>query len=350
MWWTEGNEVPALVTTSPDGTQRPDAGVLGRPGTSVPHGGTGVDDNYRLGLRLTVGYFLDDCHCRGIEATWFSLGDGANTGNYFARSVGSPLSPILARPFTDVVAGQPAARLIAFPNVAEGDVRTTTSSEMHSVAVLGRRNWQQGCNGRVDFVGGYRFLSFREGLTIEEHWSSTEPGGPVAIGTRFDVRDAFATENTFHGGEIGLSAVLDRGSWSVDVLTKVALGDVRQQVRIDGSTVITVPNQTPVPGAGGLLALPTNIGSYSQHELAFLPELDVNLRLCLAERLDMTVGYTLLWLSHVARTGDQIDTGVNPTQLVSNGGTLVGPARPAALLGDSSMWVQGLNLGVVWKY
>ena len=61
IWWFKGNQVPALVTTSPDGTPRPQAGVLGQPGTEVLFGDTGIDDNYRPGLRLTVGRWLDEC-------------------------------------------------------------------------------------------------------------------------------------------------------------------------------------------------------------------------------------------------------------------------------------------------
>ena len=105
IWWTKGNKVPPLVTTSPDGTVQANAGVLGQPGTQVLHGGNGVDGNYRVGVRLQVGRWLDACQMTGVEATWFSVGDGANTGNFYAQSVGTPLSPILARPFFNVLAG-----------------------------------------------------------------------------------------------------------------------------------------------------------------------------------------------------------------------------------------------------
>ena len=263
---------------------RPDksaAGVLGQPGTQVLHGDSGIDGNYRPGVRFMLGYWLDECQTAGLDVTWFSLGDGAATGNFYAQSVGTPLSPILARPFFNVLSGQQDSQLVAFPGILEGDVQVATSSEMHSLALLLRRNVWQECRNRVDLVGGYRYFRYREGLTVQEHLNVTESGGPVATGTTFDILDSFATENDFHGGEFGLSAVVDRGSWSLDVLTKIALGNMHQNVNINGSNVVTVPSQAPLAGSGGLLALSTNMGGYNRNEFAVLPELNTNLRYCL---------------------------------------------------------------------
>ncbi len=350
IWWAKGNNVPALVSTSPDGTARADAGVLGRPGTQVLHGGESIDGNYRPGLRFVLGYWLDDCQTLGVDATWFSLGDGANSGNYYAQSVGSPLSPILTRPFYNVLLGQQDSQLVAFPGVVEGDVQVATSSEMHSLALLLRRNVWQECGNRLDVVGGYRYFRYREGLTIQERLNVTDPGGAVAVGTTFDIRDSFSTENDFHGGELGLSTVFQRDCWSLDVLTKIAIGNMHQNVNIEGSNVVAPPNQTPLSGSGGFLALSTNMGGYNRNDFAVLPELNMNLRYCYSESLSLALGYSLLWITDVSRSGDQIDASVNVSQLPANGNSLIGDPRPAPQLGSTTMWVQGINLGLVWKY
>lgn len=347
IWWFKGNRVPALVTTSPDGTPRPQAGVLGQPGTEILHGGTGIDDNYRPGMRLTVGRWLDACQCTGLEATWFGVGDGANSGNFFADSTGSP---ILARPFYNINLGQEDAQLVAFPNIVIGNVEANTESDLNSVSLLLRRNLSDNCSRRFDLVGGYRYLRFRESLAVSEFLTSVDPGGAVAVGTTFDILDVLGAENDFHGGEIGLDTLIRRGCWDFNILTKVAVGNMHQTAVIDGRTIITVPTQTPLVVNGGLLALPTNIGSTSSDEFALIPELNLGVRYHFSEHLSLAMGYSLLWITDVARSGGQIDNVINTTQLPANGGNLVGPARPQAMGGHSDMWMQGLNLGVVVEY
>jgi len=345
VWWMKGNQVPALVTTSPDGTQRPQAGVLGQPGTSVLVGG-GLDDNYRPGVRFTVGRWLGGCQNNGLEMTYFTLGDGANSGNFFAGSTGSP---ILARPFYNVLLDREDAQLVALPNVVEGTVSTETDSELHSVALLLRHNLSDDCCRRFDLVGGYRYLRFREALAVREFLTSTDPGGTVAVGTTFDILDAFETENDFHGGEIGVDALFRRGCWDFTALAKIAAGNMHQSATVDGVTTITVPSQPGTVGAGGLLALPTNMGTTSWDEFALIPELNLGVRYHFTDRLSLTAGYSLLWITEVARTGGQIDSVVNTSQLPGGGG-LVGPARPQSVDGHSDVWMQGVNLGVVWEF
>src|SRR5438552_4848822 len=56
--WMQPAHLPPLVTTSPAGTARPSAGVLGLPTTSVLFDGN-VNDDLRAGLQFGVGYWLD---------------------------------------------------------------------------------------------------------------------------------------------------------------------------------------------------------------------------------------------------------------------------------------------------
>lgn len=347
MWWTKGNQVPALVTTSPNGTDRTEAGVLSQPGTSILHGAELLDDNYRMGGRVSLGYWLDDCHTNAFDVTWFSIGDGANTGNYFRQSTGSP---ILARPFFDAESGVQNSELVAFPSVVEGSIEVLTSSELHSISALLRHNSYRGCRGRLDVVAGYRFLRFREGLTIEENLTSTDPGGVVAVGTTFDLLDSFSTGNEFNGAELGVALQMDHGVWSWDLLAKLAMGNMHQVVDIGGFTRVTAPVGAPVVSEGGLLALPTNIGRVSHDKFAMIPELNLNMQYQLCERLDVSLGYSMVWITSAVRSGDQVDFAVNPSQLPGNGGVLNGAARPAPRFETTSMWVQGINLGLVYQF
>ncbi len=50
MWWTNGTELPPLVTTSPNGTNAALAGVLGAVGTNVLLGAETIGNDMRSGV------------------------------------------------------------------------------------------------------------------------------------------------------------------------------------------------------------------------------------------------------------------------------------------------------------
>jgi hypothetical protein len=107
-WKTKGDALPALITT---GT----TGVLGAPGTAVLFGQSTVMEDWRSGVRVRAGYWLDSRRTTGFEAHAFGL-ENASIG-FFAASGGSPL---LARPFFNTTTNAQDAFLIAAPGVASG--------------------------------------------------------------------------------------------------------------------------------------------------------------------------------------------------------------------------------------
>jgi hypothetical protein len=173
-------------------------------------------------------------------------------------------------------------------------------------------------------------------LVIREDLTTADTDIPIS----FDIQDLFDTENQFHGGEIGLLWEGQRWRWSLEVLGKIALGNSRQTVQISGSTV-TSPGPSVEPG--GLLALPTNIGTYTQDKFAVVPEFGATLGYQMTSCLRLMFGYTGIYWNHVARAGDQIDLGVNPTFLPSE--DPVGPERPAFAFVDADYWAQGITFG-----
>jgi len=335
LWWTKGNSLPALVSSSVSGTAWDAAGVPGTPGFDVLFGSQTIANEDRGGGWLTLGYWLDDRRTWGLQVDWFLAGDDHGPGRFAAESEGVP---ILARPFHDAALGQPAAAKVAFPEILSGAVAVTSSSELDSGGLLLRRLWRSGSRGRVDLLGGYRYFSFREDLTITERLKATAPIGDWDAGTTQDSWDSFTTDNDFHGGELGLNAEFYRGPWALNLVAKLALGNVHQEVKIDGSTTIVTPgpNSQTDESAGGLLSQPTNIGYRSRNEFAVLPEAGVNLQYNVTEQFSLTLGYTLVCFNRVLRTGDQIDTAIDLTQ----------PAEhPAPLLRDTGFWAQGISFG-----
>ena len=327
MWWVQGNRLPPLVTTSPAGTPRPDAGQ-----GAVLFGGQSVDDDLRHGVRLTMGAWLDACQDWGIEGHYLYVGDAG--GGYEAASNGEP---ILARPFYNLDLNRQDSQLVAFPGVVQGQIRIDTSSDVNSAGLLLRRTMLRGCQGEIAFVGGYRYFRFRERLTIDEDRLSTEP---LSYGATFQVQDDFAVQNDFHGGEIGLAAEMQRGRWSLDALTKLGVGGVRQRLDIAGRMLVTAPDDSTDIRNYGLLAQTSNIGQYSDTELAFLPELGVHLGYCVTPSLSLRAGYSLLWLTDALRTGDQVDLAI---------GEGASGTYPQATMDTTSVCVQGVNLGLEWR-
>jgi hypothetical protein len=340
LWWTKSLPVPPLITTSPQGTPVGQAGVLGLPTTTVLFGGHDLLNDVRSGGRFTVGGWLDDCQTIGVEGYFFGL-EGISD-NFSAASNGNP---ILARPFFNVQTGQQDSLLIAFPDTVKGSANIhVTSTDFYGAGVDGRLNLCCGCCYRVDLLGGYRFLHLNEGVGINETETGVGPNSPVPVGTTIVVNDSFHTSNQFHGGELGIDAEFRHCCWYVDVLAKVALGGTREGVSIIGNTSF---NGGP-PAPGGVLALPTNSGSFHRDDFAVVPEVGLRIGYQVTECLRAFVGYTFIYWSDVVRPGDQIDLAVNPSQFPP--GHLAGAARPAFAFHDSDFWAQGLSFGVELRY
>jgi hypothetical protein len=102
--------------------------------------------------------------------------------------------------------------------------------------------------------------------------------------------------------------------------------------------------------SGGLLALPSNIGTVSHDRLALLPELAVTCEWNFAPRWSLTGGYTGLLLTSAVRSGDQIDRTIDPSQLspllnVATGAPAT-TGRPHVPFRETTFWAQGLHFGV----
>jgi len=331
LWWSKGSVTPPLVTTSPNGTPESDAGVL--PGADVLFGGSYLGDEDQAGGRITLGLWLDECHNTSVVGRFYGVGGASD--RFTASSDGSP---ILARPFFNVLLDQNDSLKVAFPGLTTGSITASLTNDFFATETYFQIMMERNCNRRVDFVAGYQFARLDDWLQIDSSSILLQQGNLQA-----DIRDRFSTQNQFHGGLIGVRAQMMRGCWSVDTLAKIGLGVGRQQVTIDGRTII----DGAATVSGGLLAQDTNIGTFQRDKFAAIPELTINLKYHFNPCVSMHVGYSLIFWSDVVTSGRQIDTGVNTSQI---GGVLVGPARPAFEFRDEYYWLQGINFGVNWDF
>ena len=348
-FWNDGYATPALVTQSPAGTPQTDAGVLGSPNTSTLLGSDNLGDNTLSGFRIDFGRWLN-CDTALTGGFFFLNGDSSDT--FPAGGDG-----IVSRPFFNVAPGQNAqdSELVNFPGQVSGTTTVDSNTDIFSGNVgLQRKIYccddDSCCSGRrLDAYLGYRAFSFDEELVIREQLNPNSTSGFFPAGTQIDLTDRFATENSFHGVEFGLLHTWQKQRWVFEASTRVALGNIRQRVIIDGSTVTTVPGNDPFVQPYGLLAAPSNIGEYERDRFGVLTDTRLEIGYWVSCRWKLQAGYNLLFLNSVVRPGPHIDTTLNTTQidpLVTD----AGPARPRFDWNDESLLLHGLNVGAEFRF
>ncbi len=170
----------------------------------------------------------------------------------------------------------------------------------------------------------------------------------ATAGTRLDALDRFETKNTFNGPQLGFIAERQMGCWSVELLTKLALGTAHSEAIIQGSTTTTTATGASSTAPGGFLALPTNIGQYEQDVFSGLSELGLKLTYVFDCHWRASLGYTFLYWCYVARAGDQIDTTLSAGEFPpGQGSTSLHPEFPFTTTG---FWAQGLSFGVECRF
>ncbi len=183
-------------------------------------------------------------------------------------------------------------------------------------------------------------------MSIRENLTSTLPGAPgtIAIG------DSFRTSNELNALQLGImhQANFKRG-W-LESMLRVAVGNNTQSVDIAGGTSITENNETQ-SAAGGILAQPSNIGSYERDQFTMVPELGLTLGVRLTDWLDATVGYSVLYLPSVVRAGDQISTDLDSNQFPPPTDPAVSDnLRPRFDFIETDYWAHGLTLGAELRF
>jgi hypothetical protein len=303
-----------------------------------------LTSRWPAGGRYTATYWWDTCNPVAIEAEYFGI-----FHNDEAFQAGSP-TEIVSRPFINALSGLEDAQLVSFPALLEGTVSVDAHTELHSVAARLRHDFYR-CNSepgldvedrwsrRWSAFLGYRFIQLEEDLTIRE--DLTDPAPPT---TDFDIRDSFETENHFHGGEFGLAGELEKGRWSLDVDARLSFGSHRQEVTIDGNTLITTLGIQQL-STGGLLTQVSNIGTFRRNKFAVIPEFGASLGYRVHQNVRLVAGYRFLFWPDVVRPGDQIDRVVNPNLLAPAVPPVAGPQRPRFQFVEDDFLAHAITLG-----
>ena len=273
----------------------------------------GLDSKTELAMnsggRFVFGRSLGQTRHAGMEMSY--LFAGSRTSNSGIRTDPNYYSTCDASEFScDLTAIDP----IPF--------KTSTRDWLQSWGATGLLNLYAGDNLRVHVLAGYRNFLLDENARIEK--SSIYQG----VDSRYENRYSTQIDrNTrFHGGEFGLRTELIRGPFSLELETKVALGRSNRSVRyreqsvsyyesVNGTTVQTYPY---------------NPERIRQSHFAVLPEGGFKLGYQLGERVRVSVGYTVIYLSDAVKSRDEIDESYYSIR--------------------NDYLIQGLTMGLEWRY
>jgi hypothetical protein len=333
-----------LVTISPIAT----AGAVGVDGTKVLVGEKNFDyGDYFNVFRLTGGVW--DCNrvC-GFEASGFI--SESRSENFFIEAPGN-VNYVIARPFINALNGQPSSLLVSFPGQFTGTATVNGHIHFGGAEANALRSLLYCDQVKLNLLAGIRYVDLSEDLSIASSSFFPNPADPFTPFITSTVADSFNTHNRFFGAQVGAEAELRRGRWFVDMTGKIAVGDMEERVTIGGATNTTAFGaSTVVPG--GLLALVSNSGRSTRSEFAYVPEGTIKFGYQWTQRISTYIGANGLYLSRVARPGEQIDPVVNPTlvPVSTQFGSNFGPARPLPTFRQTDFWALGAVIGLSIRY
>jgi Putative beta barrel porin-7 (BBP7) len=318
------------------------------PGVNVLLGGGSVDTNPNPGLRLTGAYRIDSR--LGVELSGFYIPTRRTSSS--VSSTGQPGSIDLLLPFYDVTIAQENVTEISFWPDYRGSAQVTLANNLGGGELNLTWTMPPSDTWRVDLLGGFRFLQLRESYTI----TTSSPFNPPNPADIWNTTDSFDARNRFYGLQVGARAVYDRGPWTGSVIGKVALGSMQQRVSVNGFLETNDYNNYGATQvfSGGYFALPTNSGDHTRNTFAVVPEIGLNVGYRLTPQATVYLGYSFLYMSNVARPGEQINRNINPTQTVSYGNdppvTPVGPAQPTFSFNTTDFWAQTVSIGLAYRF
>jgi hypothetical protein len=355
-WWLKHIHTPPLITTGSFNDLVP--GALGEPHTRVLVGGNISQsdlDGARVLLRYTFAnlqdpctgeYCFDPCQALSVEGSFFGLETRTHTASVASDNRGAP---VLGRPFLNANTGLQDADPVAVPGQLVGSAAIASTSRLYGAEANVRLAFPAGgtCGSSLALLAGARFLSLDQKLRMDE--ASHDIGAPP-LGREF-AEDEFAAENRFYGGQVG--ADVDFFWWSVvdlDVVAKVAVGDSDEHLGIGGTTTVTRP--AGFSPDRGLFSQPTNVGRFSRHELAVVPELTVTLGLQVCPGVRAYAGYNVIYWSDVLAPADLIDPRVSVQPVGSRGSSppQLGKSLPLPILKNTDFWAQGVVVGMEFSY
>ncbi|HLW68427.1 MAG TPA: BBP7 family outer membrane beta-barrel protein [Gemmataceae bacterium] len=348
MLFATPNVIPApLLTTGPPAS----GGIIGNPGTQVLLGGGQVID-YGIfsGVQFTTGGWFTDRRLLGSEGTTLFVAQNSATYTF-----GSDGSTVLARPFVNALTSANDARAIAFPGERAATFTLQSQLQFFDTDSNIIYNLYRDQFRYVNLLFGYRYFALDEQMLMTDTETVIGPGTttflgvPQPPGNVFQVTDRFQNVTRVFALQTGVRAEWIQGPWRFNMVAKIGAGWSHARLYADGRTT---PLNPPAPAyPGGLLADPTYSYRSSLDQFTWIPEFQGRIAYAILPRMSVYAGIDYLFITNLARPGQQIDQVVNPTQVPMIGtGILVGPARPMVPKVNSTFTAEGLLFGMEFRY
>lgn len=340
------------MTTGPrtDSTTVLGNGVLGRTGTAIYFPTNDVTYGTFSAMRLLAGAWLDEDNTLGLESsfllterrTYGYSAHGDDTTRFFptipfSLPNGTPTS-LLNQQLN--APANPGALIPASMDLAYLGSQQLFGQEINLVANVGRTP----CHA-ADLIAGFRWVQMNESMML----GMTSVNDVDGVFATINGVDAVAANNNFFGGQIGGRIREKFGRLSLESTVKIALGSTRQSIDINGYRVVQGPaGITNFSQPGFVFTQPTNIGQYVVNRFAVLPEVGAKVGYDLADWCSFSIGYNFLYLSSVARANNQFDNRTRPN--VSYSPQTYTADRPEFLKENTGFWMQGVSLGLEFRY
>ncbi len=347
LWWMTPNPIsgPELVTRGSWNDSAP--GAVGQTNTVIVGPAPDIQYGGFSGGKLTLGGWLDLDQSLGIEFTGILM-EQRSFGAYYAGATlpngqifTNPTKELLPYLGTNAIGQWSTASTLKQAGVVlppTSNYMLGSNLQMWSGDISGVANWGRNATQSFDVLFGFRQMQVQEGLSLKGQTAYYDfPNSQYVTQTGVD---SIASTNGFYGAQLGGKISEQFGFLKVDVVAKFAMGATVQNINFTGTnTVTTLAGATTTPGY--VYTQKSNLGLHNATRFAVLPDIMVKMGLPVTENLQMGVGYSFMYLSSVARTGNQLDPYINAA---------ANPAHPIANMGNDGIWAQGVMFSAELKY
>ena len=208
-----------IVTTGP-ASAGVLAGAIGQPTTLPLFGGRPVLNDWRSGLRVEAGIWLDNDHRTGLSGRFYSLFSASES--FAARPAGTAV--VNVPHFTPLGAGRGSnAAVREFPGVTTGTVTSGVRTTFSGGDLNLRRLLDRGDSYRVELLAGYRQLYLGDELGTAFNVTPAMAIPDRCFRASFG-GDSIRTQNDFFGPQLGLYASTGWNRFTLEGHAATAMG------------------------------------------------------------------------------------------------------------------------------